>query len=240
MLLVDDHDVVRLGLRFLLEARLGFEVVDCGFAAEAVARAQSEAFDLVMLDHRLDGTDSLWVLEQLRQRCPTVPVLMISTYVGAEQIRAAMQLGVSGYLPKEASPEQLEEAIDVALGGRGLYLHPVAAAAMRSLPVQSDVGGRLSDLELDVLRMVATGSTNDSIAAALHCTVKTVKTRLTSILRILGLRNRTEAAAWALRTGLVEGLAPARPKPPLWGERRTHGPTNAPVGRQAVPTSSNA
>ena len=202
LLLVDDHPVVRLGLRYVLEQTFSCDVVECGDARQAIGLAVSGGFDLVILDVRLGDPDGLWALGEIRAQVADLPILMISTFASPEYVQGAIDGGANGYLMKEATTLQLQEAVDTALGGRGLYLHPVAAEAIRSRPAAPAVGV-LSDREVEVLRMVALGSTNSEIGAALYCSEKTVKSRLTSILRKLGLSNRTQAAAWAMREGLV-------------------------------------
>jgi len=206
VLLVDDHAVVRLGLRFVLEENLGLQVVECGEANQAAALAVSGDFQLVLLDVRLGDPDGLWVLERIRERLPDLPVLMISTFADPEQVQAAVDGGVNGYVMKEATTGQLQQAVETALSKQGLYLHPTAAEAVRRRPAAPPVG-QLSERELEVIRLVAVGRTNAQIGAALFCSEKTVKARLTSVLRKLGLTNRTQAAAWALREGLVDARA---------------------------------
>ena len=207
VLLADDHAVVRLGLRFVLEHALPCEVVECGDARTAVGLALGGSFDLVILDVRLGDPDGLWALRQIRAERTDLPVLMISTYASPEYVQGAIDGGANGYIMKEATTMQLQEAISISLSGRGLYLHPVAAEAVRSRP-QTTTFGDLSEREVEVLRMVAIGYTNSEIGAALYCSEKTVKSRLTSILRKLNLTNRTQAAAWALRQGLVDTRSP--------------------------------
>lgn len=204
ILLVDDHVVVRLGLRFVLEHTFSCEVVECGEARQAVGLALGGGFDLVILDVRLGDPDGLWALRQIRAEMADLPVLMISTYASPEYVQGAIESGANGYLMKEATTLQFQEAVETALSGRGLYLHPAAAEAVRTRPAASTTFGDLSERELEVLRMVALGYTNSEIGTALYCSEKTVKSRLTSILRKLGLTNRTQAAAWALREGLVD------------------------------------
>lgn len=206
VLLVDDHAVVRLGLRYVLEEQLGFDVLECGEAKQAAALAVGGGFDLVVLDVHLGEPDGLWVLERIRESMPDLPVLMISTFADPERVQGSIDRGVNGYLMKEASPSQLQEAVEIALGHRGLYLHPTAAEAVRKRPAPASTG-QLSERELEVLRLVAIGRTNAQIGATLFCSEKTVKARLTSVLRKLGLHNRTQAAAWALREGLVDTSA---------------------------------
>jgi DNA-binding NarL/FixJ family response regulator len=207
VLLVDDHAVVRLGLRFVLEENLGFQVLECGEGKQAAALALSGEFDLVILDVHLGEPDGLWVLDRIREGSTELPVLMISTFAAPDQVQASIDRGVNGYVMKEASPAQLQEAVEIALGRRGLYLHPTAAEAVRRRPVQVNAG-QLSDRELEVVRLVAVGRTNAQIGAALFCSEKTVKARLTSVLRKLSLTNRTQAAAWALREGIIDTRSP--------------------------------
>jgi two-component system response regulator NreC len=207
LLLVDDHVVVRLGLRFVLEHTFDCEVVECGDARQAVGLALGGGFNLVILDVRLGDPDGLWALGQIRAERADIPVLMISTYAAPDYVQGAIDKGANGYLMKEATTMQLQEAVTTAISGKGLYLHPAAAEAVRARPVAATTFGDLSERELEVLRMVALGYTNNEIGTALYCSEKTVKSRLTSILRKLGFTNRTQAAAFALREGLVDSGA---------------------------------
>ena len=202
VLLVDDHPVIRLGLRFVLEEHLDLDVSECGDATEAVRLARSGEFDLVILDVRLTEHDGVWVLEQLRSAGCQLPVVMISTFTERDRIERALALGASGYLVKEATPAQLREAVQVGLSGSGLYLHPAVADVVSGRTLHSSFDD-LSDVELEVLKLVARGHTNAEIGQALHCSEKTVKGRITGLLRKVGARNRTEAAAWALRAGTI-------------------------------------
>lgn len=203
VLFCDDHAMVRLGLRYVLEHTFDCDVVECGDARQAVGLAGSGAFDLVLLDVRLGDPDGLWALEQIRA-ASDLPVLMVSTFADPAAVQSAIDLGANGYLLKEATPAQLREAVEIARSGRGLYLHPTAAEAARSRrPSQAGVFDSLTERELEVLRLVAVGRTNGEIGSELFLSEKTVKSRITSILRKLGLTNRTQAAALALREGLV-------------------------------------
>lgn len=205
VLFCDDHAVVRLGLRYVLEHNFDCEVVECSDARQVVGLATAGGFDLVLLDVRLGDPDGLWALARIREEVPQLPVLMISTFADASAVQTAIDLGACGYLLKEATPSQLREAVDIARSGKGLYLHPAAAEAVRT-PSRAMSGGPFSLLtprELDVLRLVAIGRTNSEIGGELYLSEKTVKSRITSILRKLGLTNRTQAAALALREGLV-------------------------------------
>lgn len=205
ILLVDDHDIVRSGLKLLLERTLGHRVIDVGSAEHALVSANEDEPDVVLLDIRMPNRDGLWALEQLRAQHPDLAVLMLSTYHIDEDVDASLAAGARGYVLKEASATQLSEAISTAVAGDGVYLHP--RVAERLLARGGRHGGDeplgLSDREREVLRGVCDGHTNEEIAGRLFVSEKTVKSHLTSIYRKLGVTNRTQAAAKALREEIV-------------------------------------
>jgi len=202
ILLVDDHELMRSGLRLLVESCLGHEVAEASSAGTALDAVRDDPPDVVFLDVRMPDRDGLWVLEQLREDNPDIPVVMLSTFDEGEHIQAALARGAAGYLLKEASVRQVAEAIATAVEGRGVYLHPVAARRMlgtrRLEPVE-----QLTEREQEVLRLVVEGATNEEIGATLFVAEKTVKTHLSAILRKLGVTNRTQAATKAIREGIV-------------------------------------
>jgi DNA-binding NarL/FixJ family response regulator len=204
ILLVDDHDVVRQGLRLLIESRLGFRVVEAGAATEALAAVEQEPVDLVLLDARMPERDGIWALRRLRDAHPELPVLVLSTYDTEDYVDAALEAGASGYVLKEASTAQLGEAITTALSGKGVYLYPaVAQRVLARRRAGQPTGDGLSERELEVLRLLSEGATNEEIAGALFLSEKTVKSHLSSIFRKLDVSNRTQAAAKAIRDRLV-------------------------------------
>jgi DNA-binding NarL/FixJ family response regulator len=203
VLLADDHDVVRRGLSLLLESQFGLEVIEASNAQDAVAFARDPSVDLALLDVRLPGHDGLWALREIRSVRADLPVVMLSTFSDADYVQTAIEFGANGYILKEASTQQLRDALKTALSGDGLYLHPSVAHRVLQRRRSIERARGLSDRELEVLRLVAVGSTNDDIATKLFLSEKTVKSHLSSIFRKLEVTNRTQAAAKALREGIV-------------------------------------
>lgn len=204
LLLVDDHELMRSGLAMLLEECLGHRVIETGSGEEAISLMQSKSVDLVLLDVRMPEQDGLWTLEQMRARRPDLPILMLSAYADEASIAESLERGAAGYLLKEAAVAQVAEAIETAIGRHGVYLHPVAAERMVG---RRRVGGRqeLTERELDVLRLLVDGATNEEIARRLSVTQKTVKTHLSGVFRKLGVSNRTQAATKAILEGAFDG-----------------------------------
>jgi DNA-binding NarL/FixJ family response regulator len=205
VLLVDDHSVVREGIRLLLETLLKMRVVEASSGPEALSVLGSETVDVVLLDARMPEHDGIWTLNKIREGYPDLPVLMLSTYDTEEYVDQSLAAGAAGYLLKEASSQQLAEAIETALSGKGVYLHPAVAQRVlaRGRGEEKD-GSGLSERELEVLQLLAKGSTNDEIATALFLSEKTVKSHLSSIFRKLRVSNRTQAASKAIRERLVK------------------------------------
>jgi two-component system response regulator NreC len=201
----DDHAVVRSGLRLLLEAESGLEVVaeagDLAGAAEAVER---HGPDVLVLDLHMPGEPSLPAIPGLRERVPGTRIVVLTAQRDPSFAGEALRLGASGYVPKEAAGQQLVRAIRVAAGG-GTYLEPGlgarlaadAAAVQRSAP-------ELTERELEVLRLIARGHTNREIAERLFLSVRTVEGHRARIQRKLGRSRRSDLVDYVLERGLVE------------------------------------
>lgn len=203
LLLVDDHEVVRQGLRLLLERILGYDVVEAGSGLQALSLIETSRPDVVLLDARMPDHDGIWTLQQIRQRFAEVPVIMLSTYDSREYVDGAIEHGAAGYLLKDASSDQLQEAISTAREGRGLYLHPQVAQRLVARTSSKPDRATLSEREQEILQLIASGHSTDEIALALHVAGTTVKTHLTSVYRKLDVVNRTQAVAKAIREGIV-------------------------------------
>ncbi|MFI1890759.1 response regulator [Streptomyces jumonjinensis] len=207
VLLVDDHQVVRRGLRTFLEVQGDIEVVgEAGDGAEGVARAEELKPDVVLMDVKMPGTDGIEALRKLRELANPAKVLIVTSFTEQRTVVPALRAGASGYVYKDIDPEALAGAIRSVHAGHVL-LQPEVAVALLSQDVQSSGPGRSSTLterETEVLGLIADGRSNREIARALVLSEKTVKTHVSNILMKLDLADRTQAALWAVRHGLTD------------------------------------
>ncbi len=212
ILLVDDHQVVRLGLKSLLEAHDGYEVVaDVGTADEAVQAARDHHPHIVLMDIRLPGNSGIDATKKITEELPNTKVIMLTSYAEDEMLFAAIRAGAVGYVLKQVGTDDLLRAIDDAIEG-GATLDPALTQRVFS-ELRESIRNRdasafaaLTEQELRVLAQVAQGKTNREIANELFLGEGTVRNYVSNILSKLGLSNRAEAAAYAVRHNLGELL----------------------------------
>jgi two-component system, NarL family, nitrate/nitrite response regulator NarL len=201
VLLADDHPLTLIGIRRVLEAAEGFEVVgEARGGGEVLTLVGRTRPDVVLLDMCMPGVDGLSCLEQIRQIYPDVKVVVISVSTSPEQIREAFTRGASGYISKSIDPLELVAA--VRQGVDGTVDQAVGTHDTTEVAIASEAG--LTKRELTILKAVARGLANQAIARELWVTEQTVKFHLTNIYRKLGVSNRTEAARWAYAQGISE------------------------------------
>lgn len=202
ILLVDDHPIVRAGLRSLFSPDSSVAVVgEAATGEEAVALARHLHPDVVLCDLRLgDGIDGVETTRQLRALQPAPAVVILTTFDRDAEILGAVEAGAAGYLLKESSSEEIVAAIRSAAGGH-LVLSPDLTSRMVQVLRQPRV--KLTDRELDVLRLLDTGSSNREIAKELFVTEATVKTHLVHVFDKLGVDSRSRAVAVARETGIL-------------------------------------
>ena len=204
VLIVDDHPVVRSGLRVLLDVHDGIEVAgEAADGEEALALAAALEPDVILLDLKLPGLDGVAVLTELRARGVGARVLVLTSANDPAQVSRAVQAGASGFLYKDVDPDALIRAIRAVNDGN-LLLAPDAAAplmAAHATPAAAPRGGlgSLTVREREVLDQLARGRSNREIARELHVSEKTVKTHVSSVLAKLGVQDRTQAALYAVR-----------------------------------------
>jgi two-component system, NarL family, response regulator LiaR len=207
VLIVDDHKVVRQGLRYLLEQEDGIEVVaECPDGESAIAAVRALAPTVVLLDLFMPGTSGLDVLARIRRDRPETQVLMLTSSTADEHLLAAVRAGALAYLPKTAGVDQVVASVRAAARGESLLDPRIAARLVREVR-DGNTGrgplGHLSPRETEVLALLARGRSNREIARTCGISEETVKAHVSSILAKLHLADRTQAAIFGLQHGLV-------------------------------------
>ncbi len=207
ILIADDHAIVREGLRALIDAKPDMEMVgEAADGIEAVLKARSLQPDVILLDLVMPRQDGIEAIREIKQENPNARILVITSFAEDEKVFPAIKAGALGYLLKDSSPQELLRAIRDVDQGRS-SLHPtIALKLMRELGRPSDLPPTkepLTEREVEVLRLVAQGLTNQEIAEKLVISERTVGTHVSNILEKLHLANRTQAALYALREGLA-------------------------------------
>ncbi len=213
VLIVDDHAVVREGLRTFLELQDGIEVAgEAADGAQAVELAQQLEPDVILMDLVMPRLDGIGAIRAIRERAPQVRVIVLTSFLDDERLMPALEAGADGYLLKDVEPSELARAIRTAQSGEAMIAPTVAGRLLRTLarprPAPAPDGERLTRREREVLELIAAGRSNKRIAFELGIAEKTVKTHVGHVLAKLGVTDRTQAALLAVRNGLV--AAPQR------------------------------
>lgn len=211
LLLVDDHAVVRSGLRMLFGSEADVEIVgEAETAAEALASTERLKPDVILMDIGLPDTSGIDATRQIKQRFPQVAVVALTIHEDEEYFFKMLEAGASGYVPKRAAPEELLTAIRAAAAGQ-VYLYPsLAKLLVKDYLSQERAGGERSGLdgltarEHEVLTYLAEGASNDEIGASLVISPKTVERHRENIMRKLNLHSRSELVRYAIRKGIIK------------------------------------
>ncbi len=215
ILLVDDHSVLRVGLRMLLNSQAHLQVVgETGDGREALTLAESLQPDLILLDLTMPGLSGIEALPVLHRLAPSAHILILTMHDDVSYLRQALRKGASGYVVKKAADSELLNAIQIVMHGE-VYIHPAMTGSLvkemmpeveqRPGPDNSiDLWESLSEREREVLRLVARGHTNSEVAAQLSLSVKTVETYRARGMEKLGLRTRAQLLQAALEKGLLD------------------------------------
>jgi two-component system response regulator DevR len=213
ILLVDDHEVVRLGLKSLLERHPQFEIVgEAASAREALEKVENNHPDVVVMDIRLPGTSGIEACEEITSRFPETRVLMLTSYAEDEMLFSAIRAGASGYILKQIDGEELVRALEAVARGEALLDPAVTQRVFQEVrravkEEEASAFVHLSQQEKHVLLLVSEGRTNREIAKALFLGEGTVRNYVSSILSKLGVSNRAEAAAYAVEHNLREYIS---------------------------------
>jgi two-component system response regulator DevR len=212
LLLVDDHEVVRLGLKALLEHHPQFEVVgEAGTAKEAVDQVARLRPDIVLMDIRLPGASGIEACEEITRNYPETRIVMLTSYAEDEMLFSAIRAGASGYVLKQIGSDDLIRALEAVSRGEALLDPAVTQRVFQEVrravkDEEASAFANLSQQEKHVLALVSEGKTNREIAKALFLGEGTVRNYVSSILSKLGVSNRAEAAAYAVEHNLKEYL----------------------------------
>ncbi len=213
ILLVDDHEVVRLGLRALIERHPQFEVVgEAGSAREALEQAAQLMPDVVIMDIRLPGQSGIEACAELTERYPNLRVIMLTSYAEDEMLFSAIRAGASGYILKQIGGDDLVRALEAIGRGEALLDPAVTQRVFQEVrkavkDEEASAFSHLSQQEKHVLLLVSEGKTNREIAKSLFLGEGTVRNYVSSILSKLGVNNRAEAAAYAVEHNLKDYIS---------------------------------
>src|SRR5690606_12010176 len=212
IMLVDDHEVVRLGMKSLLERHADFEVVaEAAAADEAVQKAMQHEPDIVLMDIRLAGSSGIDACEEITTALPDTKVVMLTSYADDELLFAAIRAGASGYVLKQIGSGELIQAVEAAARGEATLDPSLTqrgfSEGRRAIQKEEKAAfGELTAQEMQVLALIAEGKTNREIADALFLSEGTVRNYVSSILSKLEVSNRAEAAAYAVQHHLQDFL----------------------------------
>ncbi len=213
ILIVDDHEVVRLGLRSLLDRHPDFEVIaEASNGREAIEKVESYQPNVVVLDIRLPGQSGVEVCQQITEKNPDIKVIMLTSYAEDEMLFAAIRAGAAGYVLKQIGGNDLVKAIEAVGRGEALLDPSLTQRVFEEVrkaqrEEEASAFAELTNQEMQVLQLVSEGKTNREIADALYLGEGTVRNYVSNILGKLGVANRAEAAAYAVQHNLKDYLS---------------------------------
>jgi two-component system, NarL family, response regulator LiaR len=208
VLLVDDHAIVRVGLRFFLMGTEDISIVgEASNGAEALTRVAELEPDVVLMDLVMPGMDGVAAIQQMRQHFPHVRVLALTSFSSGDIVQRALKAGAVSYVMKDVQGRELISAIRATYGGRSVLTPEAAEALVTTFSHAPKPGADLSARELEVLALLTLGLSNEQIALRLGISRNTVRHHVQNILGKLGVVNRTEAVALALQHGLISHTA---------------------------------
>lgn len=207
VLIVDDHEIVRRGIKAFLDTEPGIEVLgEAENGRQAATMADQLVPDVILMDLVMPEMDGIEAIRAIRSHQPSCQILVLTSFGSDDKIFPAVKAGALGYLLKDTSPDQLAEAIRQAAEGHATLNPAIAGRLLRRFAEEADsgvTGDALTEREIEVLQPLARGLTNAQIGEQLQISEATVRTHVSHVLAKLGMANRTQAALWALREGLV-------------------------------------
>jgi len=208
VLLVDDHEMVRIGLAAVLGTEDGLEIVgEAGNGLDGIRLAQEYEPDVILMDLVMDGMDGIETTRRIMQLMPDCKVIVLTSYLDDEKMYPVIEAGAFSYLLKTSRATEIAQAIRAAARGQSILESQVAAKMMNRLREPKPVAAaheELTEREMEVLRLIAQGKSNQETADTLFIGIKTVKFHVTNVLAKLGVEDRTQAAIYALKNNLIE------------------------------------
>lgn len=208
VLLVDDHEMVRIGLSAVLSTEEDLEIVgEASNGEDGIRLAQAYKPDVIMMDLVMDGMDGVETTRRIMELMPDSKVIVLTSYVDDDKLYPVIEAGAFSYLLKTSRAAEIAEAIRAAARGQSVLEPQVTAKMMnrlRETKQQDNAHEELTEREMEVLRLIAEGKSNQEIADTLFIGVKTVKFHVTNLLAKLGVEDRTQAAIYALKNGLMD------------------------------------
>lgn len=207
VMIVDDHEMVRMGLSAYLEAQLDIEIVgEASNGKEAVQLAQEKKPDVILMDLVMDIMDGVEATKEICRVLENPKIIVLTSFIDDDKVYPVIEAGAFSYLLKTSKAHEIAEAIRAAMKGEPVLEAKVTGKMLSKMRSQKDAKPHesLTAREMEILRLIAEGKNNQEIADTLFITVKTVKTHITNILSKLGVEDRTQAAIYAHRNKLVE------------------------------------
>jgi DNA-binding NarL/FixJ family response regulator len=209
IVIADDHAIVREGLRRIVAAAQGMEVVgEASDGNEVMQRVRDLSFDVLMLDLSMPGRNGMETIKLVRAANPKLRILVLSMHQELQYAVRAIKSGASGYMTKESAPDLLVQAIrKIASGGAYISAEVAEQLALRSMPDSTTLPHEnLTEREFEVMQLLVTGMSVTHIAAKINLSVKTVSTHKTNLMQKMALENQSELIRYAMRHGLVDGM----------------------------------
>ncbi|MDG4972955.1 MAG: response regulator transcription factor [Lactococcus chungangensis] len=202
LMIIDDHAIVREGLKMLLSSKFEeiFEAVDGKEGLDFIAKRYKE-INIILLDISMPNLNGIDTMKIIEKEYPFLPVVILTTVIDHSSIQKMLSLGAKGYILKDASIEEIQNALDQAISGKTTLSHQVSKAAFSKLPYEE-----LSQREVEVLSLLVDGMKNKEIANALYLSERTVKSSLTRIFQKFNVNSRSEAVAFAIKNSILEDL----------------------------------
>lgn len=204
LMIVDDHDMLRSGIKVFIEAFDDIELLyEASDGEEALLKCHQQQPDVILMDFKMPRMDGVTAIAKIRQYYPDIQFIMLTSFVNEEIVKAALQAGAVGYLLKDAGTEELYQAIVRAYKGESMLAPEATQVLIHATTSPPAIGHDLTDREIEILELLVTGMSNSEIGAALHISRSTVKNHISNIFAKLQTDSRTEAAAIAIQHGIV-------------------------------------